>query len=125
MKGQEKIIEMRKAGMRPAIVFVNDFPDESARSWHNPGERYGEVWPADHPTVCTHATPLSSVDMRFAVGMRVSISADSEQRAKALFKKAVEAGASCVAASHAIPAANGRFTSGWTEIYHAKEVAHG
>ena len=121
MNGHEPIIAMRKAGRRPPIVFVNDFKDPSAREWHNPGEKYGETWPSDYPTVCTHGDTLSSIDMRFATGMRVCISSTSEKRAKALFAKAKAVGATCVAASHAITEPSGRVSSGWTEIFHAEK----
>ena len=125
MKGHAPILRMRLAGKRPAIVFINDFPDKSADTWHNPGEKYNETWPSDHATVCTHGSTLSSLDLRFLIGSKVSISSDCENRAMALFEKAKNAGASVVAATHSIAGQYGRFSAGWTQIYYSKEVDNG
>jgi hypothetical protein len=124
MHGHEKIIDMRKKGICPKIVFINDFEDSHAKFWHDPGREYKEQWAPDNPTVCTSETPLSGIDLRFCVGIRVSISSFSESRAKALFKKTVDAGAVCVAAAHVIEDKHGRITSGWTDIYHLEDI-HG
>jgi hypothetical protein len=120
MRGHEPIIAMRKSGIAPKIVFVNDFPCKTSRDWHNPGEKYGEEWPADHATVSTAGDALSSLDLRFLIGLTVSISSESESRAKALFAKAKWFGAKTVAATHI---KNINCTeSGWTEVFH-KEAA--
>ena len=125
MRGQDPIIAMRKRGTRPAIVFINDYPDRTANDWQNPGGRRGETWPSDHATVCTHGDVIQLLDMRFVKGLRVSITGTSEVRTKALFAHCKAAGASTVAASHAIE--DGHFVrSGWTEVFHREtEVAHG
>ena len=124
MRGHEPIIAMRKAGTAPKIVFINDFHCQTARDWHNPGEKYGEVWPADHATVSTAGDALSSLDLRFLVGLKVSISSLTEGRAKALFEKAKASGAKTVAACHSITGIHTGCKSGWTEIHHASEVAN-
>lgn len=123
MRGHEHIIAMRKTGVTPKIVFINDFPCQTARDWHNPGEKYGEVWPADHATVSTAGDPLSSLDMRFLVGLTVSISSESEARAKALFAKAMQFGAKTVAACHVKPTQPHQ-QAGWWEIFHKQEVSN-
>ena len=125
MRGHEPIIAMRQGGTKPTIVFINDFPCAASRDWQNPGDKYGETWPADHATVSTDGDQLSSLDLRFVVGLTVSISSHSEGRAKALFAKAKWFGAATVAATHYKPTASLTQRSGWTEIFHANEVAHG
>ena len=120
MIGHEPIIAMRKRGTTPKIVFINDFPCQASRDWHNPGEKFGQQWPADHATVSTAGDPLSSLDLRFLVGLTVSINSESEIRAKAIFAKAKWFGAKTVAATHIKPGI--RITSGWTEVFH-KEAA--
>ena len=99
MYGHEPIIKMRLAGRRPGAVFIDDHPCPVARDWHNPGRKYGERWPADYPSVCTHGDLMSSIDLRFLVGLRVHISATNRGRAKALFEKAKAAGAAMVVAT--------------------------
>ena len=121
MRGHEPIIAMRKAGTTPSIVFINDFPCQTARDWHNPGEKYGEVWPADHATVSTAGDALSSLDLRFLVGLTVSITSESESRAKALFAKAKWFGANTVAACHVQPGRH-HLQAGWFEIFHTSEA---
>jgi hypothetical protein len=76
----------------------------------------------DHATVCTHNDSLSSIDLRYLVGLTVSISAASESRAKALFSLVREAGAGVVAACH-VKADKHQFEQdGWTEVFR-KEAA--
>lgn len=63
------------------------------------------------------------LDMRFLVGLRVSISGSTEVRAKALSEKAKASGAKLVAATHSYREGS-RFVSGWTEVWR-KEAVHG
>ena len=122
MRGHESIIAMRKAGTAPKIVFINDFPCQTSRDWRNPGEKYTEEWPADHATVSTDGDAISSLDLRFLVGLTVSISSGNEGRAKTLFAKAKWFGATTVAACHVQPT-NPHLQAGWSEVFHEKEVA--
>ena len=125
MRGHAPILRMRLAGKRTTIVFLSDFVTQVSKDWHNPGERYGEVWPADHATVEIEPTEnIATLDLRFLAGVKVSISCTTEQRAKALAEACKRAGATTVAAVHCYPVNHSRFVSGWTEIWH-KEVAHG
>jgi hypothetical protein len=117
MRGHDHLIAMRKAGITPRIVFINDFPCKQSIDWHNPGEKYHEDWPADHVTICTDGYSLSSLDLRFVVGLTVSICSENEGRAKALFQKAKDFGAKAVAASHI----NSGIDPSWTEIYTKQE----
>jgi hypothetical protein len=123
MRGHEPIIAMRKAGKTPKTVFINDFPCPTSHDWHNPGDKYSEVWPADHATVSTAGDALSGLDFRFLVGLTVIISAETESRAKALFLKAKRFGAKTVAACHAQPN-HPHLHAGWFEIFHKPETSN-
>lgn len=113
MRGHESIIAMRKTGFTPKIVFLNDWPCKTDWFEH-----------LDHATVSTAGDAISSLDLRFLVGLTVSISSQSEGRAKALFEKAKASGAKTVAACHVIVGIHSKDRSGWTEIHHAQEVAN-
>lgn len=117
MIGHEPLWAMRKRGLSPNIVFINDFPCQTALDWHNPGAKYGAEFPIDHPTISTAGDKLEALDMRFLVGLNVSITSESEARAKELFDVAKKAGAIFVVSCHVI--GNGtRFTeTGWSEVY--------
>ena len=112
MKGHDNLIALRHSGKVPKIVFLNDYPCKT--DWF-------ESW--DHVTVSTAGDALSSLDLRFLTGLKVSISSESEGRAKALFAKAKWFGAKTVAACHTQPTQPHRQT-GWTDVYHAPEVNH-
>ena len=111
MRGHENIISMRVRGQAPKIVFLNDYPCKT--DWFE----YSE-----NATVCTDKDALSSLDLRFLVGLTVSISATTESRAKALFAKAKWFGAETVAACHVQADKHPLDQSGWTEVYR-KEAA--
>lgn len=111
MRGHENIISQRIAGHVPNIVFINDYPCKT--DWFEFREQ---------ATVCTADDPLSSLDLRFLVGLRVSISATTEDRAKALFDRAKKAGAKVVAACHLQPGVHATNQGGWTEIFYREEV---
>ena len=106
MHGQEKIIDVRLTGKKPSIVFLNDYPCKT--DWCD----YD-----DQATVCTYNAPLHSLDLRFLVGLRVSISATSEQRAKDLFLMAKTAGASFVVATHVQSETSPQNQSGWVQVW--------
>jgi len=114
MRGHEPIISMRNAGSKPKIVFINDFPCQTSKDWHNPGEKYGEIWAADHATVSTAGDTVSSLDLRFLVGLTVRITAESDRRAKDLFAKARQFGATTVLSTSIL--------SGWSEFFNKEEV---
>lgn len=115
MRGHEAIIAMRQAGKRPAFVFVNDWP--CATDWHLHG---------DHATVSTDGDVIQLLDMRYLVGLRVSISSENETRAKALLDKCKASGASVVAAVHVLKNAKPWMQSGWSEVWiKEQETVHG
>jgi hypothetical protein len=123
MRGHEPIIAMRKAGTTPKTVFINDYPCHTSLDWHDPGQAYGEGWPADDATVSTAGDAISSLDLRFLVGLTVSISSHSEGRAKALFEACKQAGAKTVAACHVQPT-HPHLQAGWAEVFQKPEINH-
>jgi hypothetical protein len=114
MKGHQALIQLRKTGLTPKIVFINDYHCKT--DW---------IEYRDHATLCTAGDSLSSLDLRCINGLAVSISASTESRAKALFAKAKWFGAKTVAACHVQEGVKLWDQSGWTEIYHASEVISG
>lgn len=102
MRGHTEIIRLRMQGVCPKVVFLNDYPCQT--DWFETG---------DHATVSTHNDAISALDLRFLAGLTVSISADTESRAKRLFERAKTCGAAVVAACHATPCG----PPGWSQIY--------
>lgn len=76
MRGHDKLIELRIKGRKPRIVFVNDYPCDI--DWF---ENSGSA-----VTVCTAGDDIATLDLRFLVGLTVSVSSPEENRAKALFE---------------------------------------
>lgn len=110
MRGQDQLIAMRKAGKRPAIVFINDYPCQT--DWADWG---------DHATVCVDGDQLSSLDLRFVVGMTVSVSSLSEARAKRIAEICKQAGARTVAGAHGIRIDDYQTTTGWADVWQAEQ----
>lgn len=104
MRGHETIIQMRKAGRRPGIIFINDFPSST---------RWGE-W-SEYAQVCTAGDSLADIDLRFVIGLKVSITSESQQRAKSIMQIAINCGATDV----------GACCMGWAEIWNKKEEGNG
>ncbi len=107
MKGHQPVIAMRMNRKAPRIVFLNDYPCKT--DWFdNPG---------DAATVCTHGDRLETLDLRFLVGLRVSISSPSENRAKALYDACRGIGASAVAACHVQEDKKYFQQDGWSAVW--------
>lgn len=106
MRGHQHLIEMRMNRRKPEIVFLNDYPCET--NWLEHGEC---------PTICTHGDDLKQLDLRFLVGLTVSISATVEKRAKQLFELVKSAGAAVVAACHVQDDKHHCDQTGWSEIW--------
>lgn len=122
MLGHLPILKMRSKGKRPSIVFINDYPTQEAKDWHNPGAKFGQVWEPDHATVqIDEGDNIASLDLRFLTGLTVSATGRTEARAKALFDACKRAGAKTVAAVHAIGLGTFQIKDGWFEIFHAQE----
>ena len=109
MRGHEGVIKMRMQGLAPVMVNIDDYEFKSPLiDWetHN-----------DSPTICVNKENIESLDLRFLVGMLVSVSSCSEDRAKRLFNACKRAGAKTVASAHSFM--DGEVSkTGWTEIYH-------
>jgi hypothetical protein len=110
MHGHENIVALRKSGISPKIVFLNDYPCRT--DWFEHG---------DHATVCTAGDIVQMLDLRFLVGLTVSISSISEIRAKALFEKCKLAKAATVAACHSKPNEPISSLSGWVAVWRKSE----
>ena len=104
MRGHQLIIEQRQRGQKMVFVFLNDYPCNT--DWFTTG---------DHATVCCAGDKISDLDLSFLHGLSVSVSSDSEKRAKALFNACKEVGAKVVAACQTTP---GPWQTGWAEVWH-------
>jgi hypothetical protein len=91
VKGHEDLLALRRSGVKPQIVFINDFPCKT--DWAHWG---------DYPTVCIHKDRLEDLDLRFLIGVMVSIAASNKQRERGLYEMAKSAGASTVACGNVI-----------------------
>lgn len=93
MRGHEPIIAMRRRGLKPRTVFLDAFEDLS-KSWR--------LWPTVDPAApqveVLPDEPLSSIDLRFVVGLRVVITGHCRRRVEALRALCVEAQAARVVA---------------------------
>lgn len=107
MTGHNQIERMREKRMRPDFIFLNDYPCET---------NWTEF--SDHATVSCHGDDTNLIDLRFVKGCRVSVSSMDEARAKALFEKCKEAGASTVASCHVLKDKRSFDQTGWMDIYH-------
>ena len=105
MRGHQEIIEQRKRRLTPVFVFLNDYPCDT--NWFTN---------ADYATVCCAGDNLASLDLSFLHGLKVSISSDSEKRARELFEACKQAGASSVAACQTMP---GPWQTGYAEVWNA------
>ena len=113
LRGHEPLIALRKSGIKPAIVFVNDFDCDT--DW---------LAQRDHVTLCiTNRAPVHTLDLRCLVGLVVSVGSLDEDRAKALAEACKRAGARTVAAAHSIRVSAERVETGWLEIW--KAPCHG
>lgn len=110
MRGHEQLIAARKAGKKPRFVFVNDW--DCPTTWFEDGDAY--------VTICTAGDDVALIDVRFLVGLRVSVSSESEARARALFDRCKAAGASVVAACHVQPGRAPWQQNGWAKVWHAE-----
>lgn len=87
MHGHEHLIDLRKQGQKPSMVFLTDFPVDDDYKWWELGE---------HPEVCVYHDVPERADLRFLVNLNVCITASSKARAKAFFEACKAAGATTV-----------------------------
>ena len=90
MRGHDQIIKFRQAGYRPETVFIFDFP----------AKVNGPQWREDfrHMEVCTHGDAIGSLDMRFVVGLPVTVLGDEANRVRLIAAECKKAGADRVVA---------------------------
>lgn len=88
MRGHEDLIAMRMAGRKPEIVFINDFPCRT--DWLTWG---------DHATVCVSGDSVVDMDLRFVLGLTVSVAAQTGARASRIAQICKNNGAAVVAYS--------------------------
>ncbi len=103
MKGHEDLIQMRIQGMKPQVVFINDYPCHT--DWYKNRE---------HCTIQVDQTDApETLDLRFLVGMVVSVSADDKSRAQRLFEACKKAHAKQIIACQAIRVTTNRWEPGY------------
>lgn len=112
MQGHIPIIQMRMKRKAPRIVFVNDYPCQT--DWF---ENEG-----DAATVSVHGDAIETLDLRFLVGLRVSISSPQENRAKALLERCRDIGVAAVASCHIQTDKKPFEQNGWTGIWVRPEM---
>lgn len=94
MNGHQKLIALRRSGMKPACVWVHDddclVSQAASRAWHmNPNPFDGKVFAEIH--IDSTDTP-EALDLRCLVGMHVYLMSDrSEERARRMFKAIADA----------------------------------
>lgn len=73
MRGHEDLIRLRKAGQKPAgLVYIDDYPvTADCAQW---------VKHDAAPSICTHGDDLGTLDLRFVVGLKVSVQGDDAGR---------------------------------------------
>lgn len=88
MRGHEQIIAMRKRGVRPDVVFIWCGKDGigSCLDWHLETPKHPEIEIAD-------TDALSGLDLRFVVGLVVSINGLDPLRVAAVHAGCMAAGA--------------------------------
>lgn len=71
MNGHRELITMRRAGFKPAFVFVNDYP------CHTDWAKFG-----DHPTISVDGDTPELQDFRFLVGVTAIVAGFDADRVK-------------------------------------------
>ena len=87
MHGNEPIIAMRKRGTSPKVVFLNEYPCPTD-------------WTEFHEYATVEIKPtdaIEALDLRFLIGLTVSISGSTIERAKRIAEACKAAGATTVA----------------------------
>jgi hypothetical protein len=86
MKNHQAVIDMRRQGSKPTMVFLTDYPEADGK-WSKQDD-YIDI-------NVFHDVP-ERADLRFLIGLSVTITASSKDRAKAFFEACVAAGANTV-----------------------------
>ena len=108
MKGQDAIIELRKSGRKPSTVFLNDYESDVDR--FETGDHFTiSISPDEQP---------ERLDLRFLVGLRVSISASTEKRARGLLEACKVVGAKTVAVGAKADSSDPFCKRNYSEVWH-------
>lgn len=107
MRGHTQLIDLRLRKVVPNIVFLNDW--RCKVDWFDV--------PDSAVTISTDGDDVHSLDLRFLVGLAVSVSSQQEDRAKALFERCKQAGAKVVAACHVQADKPHWKQSGWCDVW--------
>ena len=91
MHGLQTVISMRMNGVRPLSIFLIDM--------QYPGNPYGWAEDLVNAEVYTEEKPIESLDLRFLVGLPVTVLGKDTKRARALSMACVKAGAERVTVS--------------------------
>jgi hypothetical protein len=91
MRGQEHVIAVRMAGRKPQGVYL----------WDMPVTINGPQWVEDYAfmDVCTAGDPVGSLDLRFVVGIPVTVFGDDSNRVREIARQCCTSGADRVIAS--------------------------
>lgn len=85
MKGHEQLIKIRKQGFKPPIVFIDDCVEFQMWNWLDEGYKY--------VTINTDESDcIEALDLRFLVGLRVSVLSYSKKRSMRLIEALERAG---------------------------------
>jgi hypothetical protein len=107
MRGHEHIIELRKKGLLPESIFIEDYLTPFT-DWFE----YNE-----YPHVCVDGDTIETLDLRFLLGTVVHISTESESRGKALLNACIRHGARTVIACQTKKTMPERNEVLWMEVF--------
>jgi len=118
MIGHEPLKSLRMRGIKPAAVWIADYPSQISMDWHAPFTLSGLPMEKHNPSISIEATDrLNDLDLRFLVGLEVYTSSSNECRAKALFDACKRSGAVLVVGCHTQDGKHYADQTGWIEIY--------
>lgn len=109
MRGHDKLIAMRSMGLRPVTVFINDYRTPA---------KY-----LDGTILDVTGDDMNTVDMRFLVGLTVSIASTTEERAKAILEACKRGGAAKVGVVHLPVTRADQRTTDYIEIWNGTHTA--
>lgn len=105
MRGHDKLIELRSRGLRPDVVFLNDYKTKADFF--------------DGTNIEIEGEEISLIDLRFLVGLKVAASSSCENRARQILEACKRSGAKMVAVCHIRESSKDRKTTDYMEIWNA------
>ena len=107
MRGHQKLIDLRRDGFKPPVVFLNDYRADPSIA--------EDIF--DGSVIEIAGEDLERLDLRFLVGLRVSAGATTESRAKAILEACKRGGAAMVAVCHLPERRADQKTTDYIEIW--------